>query len=216
MIPVIWITLSTQRPYTNSQASIGMAMKSHYMDPATSPGKVVNDVSELPYTGRPSMTSRNSWKSSGTMRLGLVLTVLQFGFAVYATCLLHWMSANEPEVPVDSLTSNWADPIGKIFPRTSHSRSSPGRTVLENKALEGQYSNVMEIQQDPKSVVCQSEEITFPQKRSNNTKMIDLKTNLFRFISGQHLGGVMCCEILHLKLNLGWLTSVGESGLCSN
>lgn len=180
MIPISRMPISSQRQSSDSEDSSHIIMKSPFIDTATTPGKLFSDPSEFPLTGRPSLAGRSSWRSNGTMRLAFLLTVLQFTFAMYATFLLYWMSPSVPDLKMQPDTSFWTDQFGKIFPTTSHKGS---RLVLENPGLEVQRTTVFEVRQRPKSVVCESEEIAFPQMKSNNTKMIEIKTGLFR--SGQ-------------------------------
>lgn len=142
-------------------------------------GKVHSDVGvDIPVTGRASLStgrSSSSWKTNGTMRVAFVLTMLQFSFAMYATFLLYWLSPAVPDLHGDRDTAIWTNhisKIGKIFP-TSYTAQVPNRVMMESSA-------VLAVQGEPKSAVCVFEDIAFPQKKSNNTKMIGIKTGLFR------------------------------------
>ncbi|KAG0580596.1 hypothetical protein KC19_4G185500 [Ceratodon purpureus] len=114
------------------------------------------DGDSPPAKGRPSLSP--SSRPSLPMRLACVLTVLQFGCAVYATILLYWMSPTS----VPDVTSDWA-----IL-----DRPHPATHLAERVGLE--------LLQVPKAAVCEMEEIPFQQKKSDNPKMIEIKTGLFR------------------------------------
>lgn len=144
-------------------------------------GKLFSDGADvIPVTGRASMNPwRLPWKGTNTMRVAFLLTILQFSFAMYATFLLYWLSPAVPDLHVDPESANWANQIsriGKIFP-TSYSSQVPNRLIMEME------TTPLALQaSQPKSAVCEFEEIAFEQKISNNTKMIEIKTSLFREI----------------------------------
>lgn len=119
-------------------------------------------TSTAPYSKR--MSLPGSWKSTGTMRAAFVLTCLQVGCTAYAIFLLFFLSPSVmPDVTGPDGVADWAhSPL--ILPSAEH--QTVRRVSLEL--------------QEPKSAVCETEEIPFEQKKSNNTKMIEMKTSLFR------------------------------------
>lgn len=147
-----------------------------------SEGKLFSDGADvIAVTGRASMNpGRLPWKGTNTMRVAFLLTILQFSFAMYATFLLYWLSPAVPDLHVDPESANWANQIsriGKIFP-TSYSSQVPNRLIMEME------TTPLALQaSQPKSAVCEFEEIAFEQKISNNTKMIEIKTSLFRSVA---------------------------------
>jgi hypothetical protein len=151
-------------------------MKSPLME-----GKLFSDGEVIPVTGRASMNpGRLPWKGTNTMRVAFLLTILQFSFAMYATFLLYWLSPAVPDLHVDPESANWANQIsriGKIFP-TSYSSQVPNRLIMEMETTPLALQTAQ-----PKSAVCEFEEIAFEQKISNNTKMIEIKTGLFRSVA---------------------------------
>ena len=104
-------------------------------------------------------------KSNKGMNMAAGLTCLQFAFAIYATFLLYVMSPNM-ELMTDS-DSSWATQIAKLL---SKERVHP-MNLKDGREL------LVEL---TKSTVCQREEIDFAQKKSNNTKLVDLKRSLFK------------------------------------
>lgn len=91
---------------------------------------------------------------SFTMRLACVLTLLQFVCAMYATFLLYWMFPSSiPDVTPDWARLNRPHPVERVG---------------------------LELLQEPKRAVCEMEVIPFKQKRSDNSKMIEIKTGLFQ------------------------------------
>lgn len=95
-------------------------------------------------------------RSSLTMRFACLLKVLQFGCAVYATSSLYWMSPALPDVKPD-----WTRPVW----------TPPAR-------LAGRMG--LELLPEAKRAVCETEEIPFQQKKSNITKVVEIKRGLFR------------------------------------
>jgi len=149
---------------------------SAYTDTA---GRLSTDGADvIPITGRASL-SRATWKSNGTMRVAFLLTCLQFSFAMYATFLLYWSSPAVPDLVVKPESDYWLPKIGKIFPQSGQTGSGGG--AIQRMVLESGTTAALAVPGEPtKQAVCQSEEITFEQKKSNNTNMIEIKSGLFR------------------------------------
>jgi len=149
-------------------------------------GRLFTDgVDMIPTTGRPSLSSstvRSSWKSIGTIRMASLLTCLQFSFAMYGTLLLYWSSPAVPDLVMRPDSDFWLPNIGKIFPKSGQAGGGPNqRMVLESGSTTATAMAVSAEAQ--KLAVCQKEELSFEQKKSNNTKMIEIKTGLFRCVT---------------------------------
>lgn len=119
------------------------------------------------------LVGKNRKSSSKNTRVVASLTCLQFGFAVYATFLLYFMSPS-----VDLITdsdSSWASHIAKQW---KGFMSYP----IHRRQL-------IELSKDPSflaastpDLVCEYEHIQFEQKKSNDTRMLTLKRELFNDI----------------------------------
>lgn len=141
-----------------------------------------------------------TWKgTSKNMKLAAALTCLQFTFAVYATFLLYFMSPT-----VDLMTGpdiSWASQIAKqwrelvVVPHrlpnpsqeVSTLNSLPMHSLVSNSTPERQRPNVKHVPaRDDKNLtrelVCEYEDIDFTQKRSNDSKTVDMKKALFQSI----------------------------------
>lgn len=104
------------------------------------------------------------WRSGGSFRWAMMFTCLQFGCALYATFLLFFASVTTvPDVTRSDAVVPWTQ----------------GASVSKNEHLQMARRVNLELEK-PKNAVCEYEEIAFQQKISNNTKMIDMKTSLFR------------------------------------
>lgn len=128
--------------------------------------------------GRGGSNSSRSNKVGNTamMRLAAILTFMQFLFAMYATFLLYYLSPSVPDLMAQP-DASWASQIVKLFP-----------TRVEGSGAYSVNHNGL-----PKRVVCQSEEIDFSQKKSTNTKIVELKTTLFRYACSQTLNFESSC-----------------------
>ncbi|MCO5557146.1 hypothetical protein L7F22_010703 [Adiantum nelumboides] len=113
-----------------------------------------------------------SRKSSKNTRVVASLTCLQFSFAIYATFLLYFMSPT-----VDLMTDNsasWASHIAKQW-HGFMSHPTSRRQLIDQNLLP---STAPEMPQ----VICEYEHIDFQQKKSNDTKMLTIKSQLFNDI----------------------------------
>ncbi|KAH7425780.1 hypothetical protein KP509_11G070500 [Ceratopteris richardii] len=109
-----------------------------------------------------------SRKSNNNRRIVASLTCLQFIFAVYATFLLYFMSPT-----VDLMTENansWTSPIKQWYGFMSIPRSILHRNLVEHSLLMSAVTP---------QVACEYEKIEFEQKKSNDTKMLTIKKQLF-------------------------------------
>lgn len=179
-------------PMRQSHSADFESMKSSSMD--ASSGRLSSDGFDIfPVTGRASLTTtnggtRSSWmKSNATMRVAFVLTCLQFSFAIYATFLLYWSSPAVPDLVVKPDVDYWLPKIGKFFPASSTTTTTqPGGgtgPIIPRMVLESGTAAVQgELLPPTKRAVCQSEQIVFEQKKSNDSNMIDIKTGLFRCV----------------------------------
>lgn len=121
-----------------------------------------------------------------SMQVAAGLTCLQFTFAVYATFLLYFMSPS-----VDLITrpdTSWASQIAlqwrgflKLPP------IHPERAVQELSQPGLQYFST--------DAVCEAEAIQFEQKRSNDSRILGLKTELYKEIL-DHQQSTRGCETL--------------------
>lgn len=123
--------------------------------------------------------ARGGKGSNQAMRLAAMLTCLQFSFAIYATFLLYYMSPTVPDLNTPFFFSQFTT---SLFGSSSR-RGRMGMEILPPPAT--------------KSMVCQAEHITFSQKKSNNTVLIDMKTSLFRSVP-QNLPSFHVSKSLHL------------------
>ncbi|XP_074303494.1 uncharacterized protein LOC141637965 [Silene latifolia] len=100
---------------------------------------------------------------SGSNRLVTVLTCLQFGFAIYATFLLYYMS---PSVDLRAKPDFvWATQIAKQWKQY----------IIQPHIV----SHYQESSNLVPSDVCEQEKIDFVQKKSNDLQMIKLKRELY-------------------------------------
>ncbi|EFJ14348.1 hypothetical protein SELMODRAFT_120665 [Selaginella moellendorffii] len=140
------------------------------------PGSNADITQSLLWDHKSSANSNSNPNSSAAktrivkgLKLTAGLTLLQFIFAMYATFLLYFMSPN-----VDVSHTPWTSRIAIaqqwkhiLWPTGSHSQ---GIFKNPNSPLSKQGT-------------CQIEDLAFPQKKSNNTRMIQLKTELFQEIT---------------------------------
>ncbi|KAL8496612.1 hypothetical protein ACS0TY_020344 [Phlomoides rotata] len=128
-------------------------------------------------------------KGSST-RLVSVLTCLQFAFAVYATFLLYYMS---PSVDLRAKPDfSWATRIAhqwKQFMVTPH---------IVSHYQEAANSSLISPPVTP-SQVCEQEKIDFVQKKSNDAKMIKLKTELYHQVLDFQRGAETLAELMAMK-----------------
>ncbi|MCO5551292.1 hypothetical protein L7F22_004791 [Adiantum nelumboides] len=113
-----------------------------------------------------------SRKSSKNTRVVASLTCLQFSFAIYATFLLYFMSPT-----VDLMTDNsasWASHIAKQW-HGFMSHPTSRRQLIDQNLLPSTGP-------DMPHVICEYEHIDFQQKKSNDTKMLTIKSQLFNDI----------------------------------
>ncbi|KAI5079568.1 hypothetical protein GOP47_0005047 [Adiantum capillus-veneris] len=113
-----------------------------------------------------------SRKSSKNTRVVASLTCLQFSFAIYATFLLYFMSPT-----VDLMTDNsasWASHIAKQW-HGFMSHPSSRRQLIDQSLLPSAGPDIPQV-------VCEYEHIDFQQKKSNDTKMLTIKSQLFNDI----------------------------------
>lgn len=116
-----------------------------------------------------------SRRSSKNARVVASLTCLQFTFAIYATFLLYFMSPNVDLMAVDS-NGSWARHFAKrwqgflLYPMYRR-QLTENTNFLPNAAASA-----------APQVVCEYEHIEFQQKKSNDTKMLTLKSELFNDI----------------------------------
>ncbi|GAA0152419.1 hypothetical protein LIER_10905 [Lithospermum erythrorhizon] len=117
--------------------------------------------------------SRTRTTKSSPAKLVTILTCLQFAFAIYATCLLYYMSPS-----IDLRTKPdfaWASRIAKQWKQYIITPNVISR-YQESNALVG-----FEVQQVLKpSQVCEQEKIDFEQKKSSDAVMIKLKRELYQ------------------------------------
>jgi hypothetical protein len=125
--------------------------------------------------------TRGGKGSNQAMRLAAMLTFLQFSFAIYATFLLYYMSPTVPDLNTPFFFSQFTT---SLFGSSSR-RGRMGMEILPPPAS--------------KSMVCQAEQITFSQKKSNNSVLIDMKTSLFRSVpqnlSSFHVSKSLYCGL---------------------
>ncbi|KAH7301636.1 hypothetical protein KP509_23G035300 [Ceratopteris richardii] len=123
-----------------------------------------------------------SRKSKKNTRVVASLTCLQFIFAVYATFLLYFMSPT-----VDLITDSngsWASQIAKQWHGiVSYSSSLSRRNLAEQSFLSdaNRRSLFVNTNTTPEQV-CEFEKIEFQQKKSNDTRMLNIKRQLFNDI----------------------------------
>lgn len=138
------------------------------------------------YMGGKPHKSRPSKGSSA--RLVSVLTCLQFAFAVYATFLLYYMS---PSLDLRTTPDfSWATRIAhqwKQFMVTPHVVSHYQQEHANNS-----------IPITP-SQVCEHEQIDFVQKKSNDAKMIKLKTELYHQVLDFQKGSETLAQLMSMK-----------------
>lgn len=127
------------------------------------------------YVGIKGSGNKMKLNRASSTRLVAVLTCLQFGFAVYATFLLYFMSPavdlrhDKPNFPwPPRMASQWKHELSQY----QHSASS---LVL---AEPGSSAALLQQPVTP-SQVCEQEKINFVQKKSNDTVMIKLKRELY-------------------------------------
>nr|CAD1820861.1 unnamed protein product [Ananas comosus var. bracteatus] len=103
-------------------------------------------------------------KSSASSRLVTALTCLQLAFAIYATCLLYYMS---PSIDLRTKPDfSWASRIAQHWKQF----------IIQPRMLSS-------IEESPAALspleVCEHEKIDFSQKKSNDVQMIRLKRELY-------------------------------------
>ncbi|KAH7425787.1 hypothetical protein KP509_11G071200 [Ceratopteris richardii] len=110
-------------------------------------------------------------KSNKNRRIVVSLTCLQFLFVVYVTSLLFLLSPT-----VDPITENkdsWRSQLKQWYGFVSFPRSMSARDQLEQTSA---FSSLTP------QAVCEYEKIEFEQKKSNDTKMLTMKRELFNEI----------------------------------
>lgn len=163
-----------------------ISIKSPKIDRTPSVKLFSESTSETPLSklGRLSLNSTPrvsaaSWKSTGAVsRVAFLLTCLQFGCAMYATFLFFLSPTSMPDIMTEGPeAAAWLLAHGQRsrldFPTSTGAGSSEQQMVRRVS---------LELHPEPKSAVCETEEIAFEQKKSNNTRMIDIKTSLFRSV----------------------------------
>ncbi|BFI43079.1 hypothetical protein MPTK2_8g14800 [Marchantia polymorpha subsp. ruderalis] len=130
------------------------------------------DTAEMIYREFPG-ARRAKGMSGKSMQVAAWLTCLQFAFALYATFLLYFMSPSVDLLnPRPDIT--WVTQFAKIanLPFRSYGGRGPASIKLEQQA-----SPMLS-----KPLVCETETITFEQKKSNDSKMIGMKSGLYNEI----------------------------------
>ncbi|KAJ7547628.1 hypothetical protein O6H91_08G095800 [Diphasiastrum complanatum] len=123
--------------------------------------------------------------NSKSMQMTAGLTCLQLLFAIYATFLLYFMSPSI-DLSTGSASISWASQIARQWQNLLFKTSPTDESITPVVTKQG---------------VCEFEEIGFDQKKSNDTRMIGLKTDLFReILHFQHR--TRGCETLPELMNL--------------
>lgn len=142
-------------------------MKSSSMATASMAVKALPDVSEATSPKGRHLSRSSAWKIHSSLRLAVLLTGLQFSFVIYATCLLYWLNP----IPDFSTSTSMFDDDSSHNPLSAVTQG-----VVPRKGLQ-------EVPQEPKSAVCEAENIPFDQMKSNKTQLIEKKTSLFRSVA---------------------------------
>ncbi|KAI4334383.1 hypothetical protein L6164_019083 [Bauhinia variegata] len=130
----------------------------------------------------------------GSAKLVAVLTCLQFLFAIYATFLLYYMG---PTIDLRTKPDfTWATRIAQQW-----------KQYMITPHVLGRYQEAAsfikeEIQPITPSQVCEHEKIDFMQKKSNDTQMIKLKTELYKEIldfQSKTVGTETLSELMAMK-----------------
>lgn len=139
-------------------------------------GSSDNLLREYPSSAfKPAGRCRNgSLMAAKGMRMAASLTCLQFLFAMYATFLLYFMSptvdlrANPDNSWSAQIAKQWSGLLGRYH----------GPMLLELANLDAAKNNTQNLRQTPQEV-CEFVQITFEQKKSNDLRMIRIKTELY-------------------------------------
>ncbi|KAK4356371.1 hypothetical protein RND71_025342 [Anisodus tanguticus] len=134
-------------------------------------------------------------KSSST-KLVTVLTCLHFSFAVYATFLLYYMS---PSVDLRTKPDfTWATRIAQSWKNFI----IPPHVVSHYQEANNNTTDQSQRKPISPSDVCEHEKIDFEQKKSNDSLMIKLKTELYqevRDFQSKNLGTETLSELMSMK-----------------
>ncbi|KAI5075518.1 hypothetical protein GOP47_0009594 [Adiantum capillus-veneris] len=123
--------------------------------------------------GTPELAVRN--RKNKNVHVVASLTCLQFAFAVYATFLLYFMSPGIDVVTDSDRSSSWASHIarqwkGLVFNPTN-------RRQLTGYPKQGNITS-----SSHQALACEYQSITFEQKKSNDTRVLASKRELFNEI----------------------------------
>lgn len=129
---------------------------------------------------------------SPSARLVTALTCLQFAFAVYATFLLYYMS---PAIDLRSKPDfTWATKFAKQWKQLMAQPHVVNHYQETSFGLGPIALNTSEV--------CEQEKIDFEQKKSNDEKMIKLKTELYREVlefQSKSFGTETLSELMAMK-----------------
>ncbi|XP_051134463.1 uncharacterized protein LOC127253751 [Andrographis paniculata] len=135
---------------------------------------------------------RSSSSSSSPARLVTALTCLQFGFAVYATFLLYFMS---PAIDLRSKPDfTWATKFAHQWRQLIVAPHVVNRYQEINATVTAVAIDLTQV--------CEHEKIDFEQKKSSDAMMIKLKTELYREVldfQRKSLGSETLPELMSMK-----------------
>ncbi|MCO5572767.1 hypothetical protein L7F22_026526 [Adiantum nelumboides] len=122
----------------------------------------------------PELTGRN--RKSKNAHIVASLTCLQFAFAVYATFLLYFMSP-AIDVATDSEKISWASHIARQWKGLVFNPMNRRQLTGHSK-----QANMSSSDRSHQAFACEGQPIPFEQKKSNDTRMLTCKRELFQEI----------------------------------